>query len=131
MEQQTQPADLGISARLSRSSGRSSRDQTANARVTREEQRELTEAARADGKALSEWAREALLDRARGGANASAIFTELIALRLLVNNVLRAVALGRTMSEKEYAQVLNEIKNTKRTAADEVLTQYGNRNGGR
>lgn len=130
MNEQLQPPDLGISARLSRSSSRPSRDQMANARVTRDEQRELTEAARAEGKALSEWAREVLLERARGGANSSTVFTELIALRMLVNNVLRSVALGKTMSEKEYAQVLAEVRTNKHAAAGEVLTQYQNRNGG-
>lgn len=130
MEQETQPVDLGITARLSRSGTRTSRDQMANARVTRDEQRELIEAARADGKALSEWAREVLLDRARGGPNTAAVFTELIALRLLVSNVLRTLALGKTMTEKEYAQVLTEVRTNKHNAAGEVLTQYQNRNGG-
>jgi hypothetical protein len=124
MEQQMQPADLGITARLSRSRGRTSRDQMANARVTRDEQRELVEAARADGKALSEWAREVLLERARGGANSGTVFTELIALRMLINNVLRSIVLGRTMSEKEYAQLIAEVKSNKHSAAADVLTQY-------
>ena len=106
------------------------RDQMANARVTKDEQIELAAAAKREGKALSEWAREVLLERARGGANTAAVFTELIALRMLVNNVLRALALGRTMSEKEYAQLIGEVKGTKHSAAAEVLTQYQVEHGG-
>ena len=71
--------DLGIPNRVRRSLGRSARVIPATAKVTREEQGELEAAAKREGKALSEWAREVLLERARKGSAEGAVFTELIA----------------------------------------------------
>ena len=124
MDEQSQVRDLGIGARLSRSKGRSSRDQMANARVTRDEQKELAAAARAEGKALSEWAREVLLERARKGKAEAAVFTELIALRLLLNGVLRPLVLGEALTREQYQQLLTEVRNTKHDTARDVLAQY-------
>ena len=60
-----------LETRLARSVGRSGRDRMANARVTQAEQRELHNAARSQGKSLSEWAREVRSDArlARGAAH--------------------------------------------------------------
>jgi hypothetical protein len=122
--------DRMIHSQLTRSRGRTGRNQNANARLTIEELDELRAAAKAEGKALGEWNRDVLLREARRGCDDHAVFTELIALRMLVNNVLRALALGRTMSEKEYAQVLTEIRTNKHSAANDVLNQYQKQNGG-
>ena len=129
MEALQQKQGLGIEDRLRRSRGRSGRVVPATAKVSRDEHQELEAAAKREGKALSEWAREVLLDKARTGPNGAAIFTELIALRLLANNVLRTLALGRTMTEAEFAQVLSETKSNKHAAATDVLAQYQHRNG--
>ena len=96
----------------------------ANARVTRDEQKELAAAARAEGKALSEWAREVLLERARNGKAEAAVFTELIALRLLLNGVLRPLVLGESLTREQYQQLLTEVRNTKHDTARDVFAQY-------
>ena len=122
--------DLGISERILRSQGRPGRRTVASTKVTRHEQKELEEAAKREGKVLSEWAREVLLEKARTGPTGTAIFTELVALRLFVNNVLRTLVMGGTMSEKDYAQVLVEVRNAKHDTSREVLSQYQKQNGG-
>ena len=124
------PKDLGIGDRIRRSQGRSGRVIPASTKVTHSEHKELEAAAKREGKALSEWFRDVLLREARTGRTDAAVFTELIALRLLMNNVLRPIALGGTFTPEAYNQVLAEVKASKHDAAKDVLTQYGNPNGG-
>ena len=121
---------LGLDNRIRRSHGRGSRDCVANTRVTREEQKELEAAAAREGKALSEWGREVLLGEARKGASDTALLTEVIALRMLMSTVLRAVALGERLSPEAYAQVLAEVRANKHETARDVLSQYQNQSGG-
>ena len=122
----TTPAvqDLGIASRLTRSRGRTGRDQNANARLTAAELDELTTAAKAEGKALGEWNRDVLLREARRGADERAVFTELMALRLLLNGALREIALGRQMTETQYQALLIDVKKSKHQTAADVLEQY-------
>ena len=121
----TEPAnDLGIADRLRRTRGRAGRRTVVSTKVTRSEQQELETAAKREGKVLSEWAREILLDRAQKGKAESAVFTELIALRLLLNGVLRPLVLGESLTREQYQQLLIEVRNTKHDTARDVLTQY-------
>ena len=118
------PDDLGIGDRIRRSQGRLSRVIPASTKVTRTEHQEFEAAAKREGKALSEWFRDVLLREARTGKADTAVFTELIALRLLMINVLRPLALGDTITREAYAQILAEEKASKHDAAKDVLTQY-------
>ena len=52
------------------------------------------------------------------------VFTEVVALRMLLNTVLRAVALGEKMTPEAYAQVLAEVRTEKHEAAKDMLSQY-------
>lgn len=131
MEHVKQPSDLGIPGRIRRSQGRLARNAIASVKVSKDEHVELEAAAKREGKALSEWAREVLLEKARTGPTGTAIFTELIALRLLMNGVLRSIVLGERMSPQVYQQLVTEVKATKREAAGDVLTQYQIQNGGK
>ncbi len=115
---------LAIDARITRSSSRARRDRMANARVTASEQKELEQAARAEGKALSEWGREVMLTRARQGTADTALLTELIALRMLMSMVLRSVALGEKLTPEAYAQILAEVRRGKHETTRDVLAQY-------
>ena len=124
METQQHVRDLGIADRLTRSRGRTPRDQNANARLTRNELATLQDAARLEGKALGEWTREVLLSHARQGRAESAAFTELIALRMLLNAVLRSLVVGKKMTETEYNTLLTELRKTKHATAQDVLAQY-------
>ena len=118
------PKDLGIADRVRRSQGRFARNAIASAKVTRDEQKELEAAAKGEGKALSEWAREVLLLAARGSRTDRALFTEVTALRLFVTNVLRPLALGKTLSPEEFQAIQAGVRNDKHDAAQQLLAQY-------
>lgn len=115
---------LKLEDRLRRSKGRTGRTRSANAKVTADEQDELERAAAAEGKALSEWAREVLLREARARVTERATFTEVVALRKLLSSALTVLLAGKTMPQEQYAVLLAEIRDTKHTAAREVLEQY-------
>lgn len=124
MEDSGHRMDLGIAGRIRRSRGRGVRDCVANTRVTAEELEELQAAAKTDGKALSEWGREVMLERVRKGTAETALLTELVALRMLMSMVLRSVALGEKLTPEAYAQILAEVRKGKHETAREVLAQY-------
>ena len=117
-------SDLGIADRLRRTRGRPGRRTVASTKVTPREHEELETAAKREGKVLSEWAREALLEHARKGRSDAAVFTELMALRLLMNGVLRELALGRTMTPEQHQALVTEVRRTKHEVATNVLKQY-------
>jgi len=112
-----------LDVRLARSSGRAGRDRMANARVTAREQRELHDAARAQGKSLSEWAREVLLKEARR-AHDDAVFTELVATRMLLVNLIKPLILGEKVSPAWITEAMTMVRKEKHRAAQEVMQQY-------
>jgi hypothetical protein len=114
---------LNCEERLTRSKGRSSRNCMANARVTQAEQEELAAAAKSEGKALSEWAREVLLREARS-ARADALFTEIVAIRMLLNLALKPLCCGEVMTPESFSAVLTNVRTTKHKAATDVMEQY-------
>ena len=95
----------------------------ANSRVTQDEQKELERAARAEGKALSEWAREVLLREARSTKH-DAMFTELISMRMLLNNVLKVVATGQKITAENYQEIQAGVRAEKKRVALEIMQQY-------
>lgn len=109
--------------RLARSSGRAGRDRMANARVTAREQRELHVAARAQGKSLSEWAREVLLKEARRSHD-DAVFTELVATRMLLVNLIKPLILGEKVSPTWITEAMTMVRKEKHKAAQDVMQQY-------
>lgn len=115
--------DLGIADRITRSKGRASRNKMANSRVTHEEQKELERAARAEGKALSEWAREVLLREARS-AKHDAVFTELVSMRMLLNNVLKVLATGQKITAENFQEIQTGVRAEKKRVALEIMQQY-------
>jgi hypothetical protein len=117
----TNPLDL--EERLTRSKGRSSRNRMANARVTEAEQEELAAVAKSEGKALSEWAREVLLREARS-PRADALFTEIVAIRMLLNLVLKPLSCGEVLTPESFSAVLTNVRTTKHKAATDVMEQY-------
>jgi hypothetical protein len=119
--QSYQPAPL--SDRIRRASGRHARRISATAKVTRDEHVELEAAASKCGKALGEWSRETLLAAARGEAITPS-FTEIVAIRQLLNSALRHVACGDVMTPEAFQKELQGIRTTKHKAAAEVMQQY-------
>ena len=108
---------------LRRARGRDSRNYIASARVTKGEQQELEEAARLEGKALSEWCRETLLGVARR-ETVTPIFTEVVALRQLLNYALEQIASGKAIPTETFREEVQTIRKTKHKAAAEVMQQY-------
>ena len=116
--------DLGIAGRIRRSRGRGARVFPATSKVSREEMNELEAAAGREGKALGEWGREVLLEAARGSQTDLALFTELTALRLLMTNVLRPLALGERLTPEDFQAIQAGVRTDKHDAAQQLLTQY-------
>jgi len=119
--------EINLEDRLARSKGRSSRNRVANSRVTEGEQKELEAAAKAEGKALSEWARETLLREARRSKN-DALFTEIVAIRMLLVNLLKPLLLGKVSSE-QITEIMAAVKSEKQKVAQEVMQQYTAKEG--
>ncbi|WP_124847302.1 hypothetical protein [Acidipila sp. EB88] len=113
----------GIDVRLARSSGRTGRDRMANARVTAKEQKELHRAANAEGKSLSEWARDVLLREARRPSG-DATFTELVATRMLLVNLIKPLVLGEKVTAAWITEAMTMVRKEKYKAAREVMQQY-------
>jgi uncharacterized protein (DUF1778 family) len=95
----------------------------ANARVTAEEQRELHDAARVEGKSLSEWARDVLLREARRSTD-DAVFTELVATRMLLVNLIKPLILGEKVSPTWITEAMTMVRKEKHKAAQDVMQQY-------
>ena len=132
MDHAEMPECLGISRAhppLARASS-PARDRKCEARRHERSSSELEAAAEREGKALSEWAREVLLEKAQASQTDTALFTEVIALRMLMSTVLRTVALGERLSPEAYAQVLAEVRANKHETARDVLSQYQTQTGG-
>ena len=114
---------IDLERRTSRSRGRSGRTFVASAKVTRQELQELERNARAEAKSLSEWARDVLLREARR-AGGDAVFTELIATRMLLVNLLKPLALGEKVSPAWITEAMTMVRKEKHKAAVEVMQQY-------
>ena len=123
METQSEPIGLSFEARLDRPKGRRVRGKSAGARFTEEEKRELDIAAASTGQLFAEWAREVLLREARK-SRGDALFTEIVATRMLLNLVLKPLACGQVMTAEEFSGVLANVRTTKRKAATDVMEQY-------
>jgi hypothetical protein len=122
MESQSEETGLSF-VRLDRPKGRPVRDKLASARVTADELKELDIASAAGGKLFGEWAREVLLREART-PRADALFTEIVATRMLLNLVLKPLACGEVMTASDFSGVLANVRTTKHKAAADVMEQY-------
>jgi len=114
---------IDFAERLKQKRGRDARGQSLATRFTKAEEEALAKAAEADGKTLREWARETLLREARRSKD-DALFTEVIAIRMLLNNLLGPIAGGQTVTEKNYVEIMANVRLGKRNAAREVMQQY-------
>ena len=123
MEELSEARETRLEERLRRSKGRQSRNCMANARVTEDEQIELEDAAKTEGKALSEWAREVLLREARHGKG-DAMFTELVAMRMLLNYVLPPIAEGHGVTMDAFTEIIADVRQQKHTVARQLREQY-------
>lgn len=95
----------------------------ASARVTSDELKALEAAAQVEGKLLVEWAREVLLRAARSSKD-DPLFTEVVATRMLLNNLLGPMAAGQTVTREKFVEIIATVRDGKRNAAREVMRQY-------
>ena len=114
---------ITIAQRLGRGKIRDSRSRSLGTKLTLKEERELVRAAEAEGKSASEWAREVLLREARR-AEGDAVLTEIIATRMLMVNLLKPLAMGKTVTQDWITEAMAAVRREKRKAAQEVMQQY-------
>ena len=114
---------LDVATRLSRSQGRLARKFSATAKLTRLELQELERHAADQAMTVSEWAREVLLREARR-TSLDAVFTELVALRMMFHTLLRPLCCGQTLTPDDFTGQIESIRVTKHKVAKDVLAQY-------
>jgi hypothetical protein len=123
MESHPSASILNLHERIRRSKGRTGRTFSATAKVNRKEMNELEAAAIAQAKGFSEWCRETLLAAARNEV-VTPTFTEVVAIRQLLNSALEAIACGEATTRERFQAQLQTIRSTKHRAAAEVMQQY-------
>ena len=121
---------LDLDRQIRRARGRESRVQTATAKVTVGEREELEAASKRAGQALSEWSREVLLREARGQRNDLALFTEVVATRMLLQELLPHVATGDKLTAQQVNAALGDVRSTKHSTARSLLDEYNSPLGG-
>ena len=122
MSRTASPDDLDLSTRLRRSRGRSGRVFSVNSKLTEPELRLLESAAAHNSKAVSEWAREILIEAAqRNGPDV--VLVELVATRMLLVNMLKMIGQTRALPEAEYTKSHTEVQKVKRKIARELAEQ--------
>ena len=105
------------------------RTRTVGTRVTDAEEQELIAAANRDSQNVSEWTRDVLLKAARR-RESDAVLTEVIATRMLMVNLLKPLAMGKTVSQEWITEAMAAVRREKRKAAQEVMQQYNDEQAG-
>ena len=126
----TNPAAIDIGGRLRRSRGRSARAFSVSSRVTEGELRCIEEAAKKNGKAVGEWAREVLIDAARQ-TGPDVVLVELVATRMLLVNMVKMLGQSLPITEAEYAKLNTQVQTAKRRVASELADQTKRLNTGK
>ena len=122
---------LDIQDRLRQRIGRPSRVKSIAIRFTEDEAKELEDLAENQGTTVREWSREFLLREARRN-DGDALFTELVATRMLMVNLFKPLIMGKPVSQEWLTEMMAVIRREKRKAAQEVRQQYtDDRAGGR
>lgn len=114
---------VDFAERMKQKRGRDARGQSLATRFTKSEEEELVRAAEATGKTVREWSREALLREARRPKD-DPLFTEVIATRMLLNNLLGPIAAGQKVTDESFVAIMASVRLGKRSAAQEVMRQY-------
>jgi hypothetical protein len=112
--------------------GRTRRAVTISTKITPRELELISAASEADGRALGEWVREAILKAARAASpnlGPDHLMTEIVALQLFLTDVLSPVACGDRMNAQQYQELMRNVKTNKHRAAREVIAQYVGQNG--
>ncbi|MDE3104858.1 MAG: hypothetical protein KGK08_06760 [Acidobacteriota bacterium] len=100
-----------------------SRTESLATRFTEAEVSTLGNAAAAAGKTIRAWSRDVLLREARR-AQEDMLFTELIATRMVLLNLLKPLAMGQPVTAEDFARITASVRNEKRKVAQEIQQQY-------
>jgi hypothetical protein len=119
-------AAIDIASRLNRSQGRERRSRSFGTKLTRAEEAELYQAAKAEGKYAGEWARDVLLREARRSQD-DALFTEVVATRMLLVNLIKPMLLGKPVPENWITEAMNGVRAAKHKAAADLRKEYAAR----
>jgi hypothetical protein len=119
-------AAIDIASRLNRSQGRERRSRSFGTKLTRAEEAELYQAAKAEGKYAGEWARDVLLREARRSQD-DALFTEVVATRMLLVNLIKPMLLGKPVPENWVTEAMNGVRAAKHKAAADLRKEYAAR----
>ncbi len=117
-----------ITQRMGRGKIRDRRSRSLGTKLTIQEERELARAAEADGKSASEWARDVLLREARRSED-DPLFTELVATRMLLVNLIKPLILGEKVSPNWITEAMTMVRKEKHKAAQDVMQQYAHNVG--
>ena len=115
--------EVDFEDRLKQRIGRPSRVESVAIRFTEDELAALESSAQEKATTLREWARGVLLREARR-SRGDALFTEIVATRMLLNLVLKPLACGQVMTAEDFSGVLANVRTTKHKAATDVMEQY-------
>jgi hypothetical protein len=122
--------NLDIQGRLRQRIGRPSRIKSIAIRFTEDEAKELEDLAANQSTTVREWGRELLLREARR-SDENALFTELVATRMLIVNLLRPLIIGKPVSQEWITETMAAVRKEKHKAAQEVRQQYDDDKAGR
>ena len=112
-----------ISTRALAEAGHESRSESLATRFTRSEVKALSKAAASAGKTVRAWSREVLLREARR-AQEDMLFTELIATRMILLNLLKPLAMGKIVTPEDFVRISASVRSDKRKIAHEIQQQY-------
>ena len=107
---------------LRRSRGKTGRVFSVNSKLTEQELRDLEKASAQQGKSVSEWAREVLIDAARQ-TGPDVVLVELVATRMLLVNMVKMLGQSLSITEAEYAKLNTQVQTAKRRVASELADQ--------
>ncbi len=111
---------------LQRLRGRVARSRSIGTKLTPDEEQQILEAAEAQGKAPSEWARDVLLRGAittNRGEMEIHIFTELVGIQMLLMNTLEPLLRGDKMTQEQLTVLFRRVQTTKAAQAQELLAK--------
>jgi len=107
--------------------GRDRRTQNLSTKLTEAEERELQQASAAEGKTVSEWAREVLLHSARTADSSSmpdsVVLTEVVGLQLFLMNVLSPLARGEHLTAEQYQSIVKSVQANKVRTTQELIAK--------
>jgi hypothetical protein len=100
------------------------------AKFTKDERKLVTEFARSQGIARGQWMRNIVLREIRDASLREAhrtndpMFTELIATRMILLNLLKPLAMGQLVTPEDFSRISATVRSDKRKVAQEIQKQY-------